>query len=70
VLPHRGQARHVHPVAGCSVAQVVAIVLDGAERDAAESVDLENELAGRWSGRGDYHYVCFFAHADAVTDAE
>lgn len=42
--------------------QVVAVGLDGAERDAAEAVDLENMAGAR--GRSDEVDVGFFARAD------
>lgn len=63
----RGQAREVLPGAGLVLAQVVAVGLDGAERDAAEAVDLEDQLGAR--GVGDDHDVGFFADADAAADA-
>lgn len=63
----RGQAREVLPGPGLVLAQVVAVGLDGAERDAAEAVDLEDELRAR--GVGDDHDVGFFADADAAADA-
>ena len=44
--------------------EVVAVVLDAAEGDAAEAVDLEDELGA--SGGGDDVDVGFFADADAV----
>lgn len=44
--------------------EVVAVVLDAAEGDAAESVDLEDELGARRGG--DDVDVGLFAHADAV----
>ena len=77
-----GQARHVHPTGGLALAQVVAVVLDGAEGDAAEPVDLEDALlfirlmlvaglGGRiWgSRRGAEVDVGFLASADARTGA-
>lgn len=66
-LLQRREPRHVHPGATGAVAQVVAVRFDGAEGDAAEAVDFEDELAAR--GRGDDEDVGFFAHADLVADA-
>lgn len=78
----RGQARHVHPAGGLALAQVITVVLDGAEGDAAEPVDLEDALlfirsvlvAGcgrriRGSGRGADVDVGFFTGADAGAGA-
>lgn len=47
--------------------QIIAIVFDAAEGDAAESVDLEDELGAGWGG-ADVD-VGFFADADAVACA-
>ena len=47
--------------------QVVSIILDAAERDASESVDLEYELLA--GGVRDHVDVGFFANSDAVTCA-
>ena len=47
--------------------QVVSVIFDAAERDAAESVDFEYELLAR--GVRDHVDVGFFANADAVTCA-
>ena len=44
--------------------QVVSVVLDATERDAAESVDFEYELLPR--GVCDHVDIGFFANADAV----
>lgn len=63
-LLERGQPAHVHPAGAAAVLEVVAVVLDAAEGDAAESVDLEDGLgAGRG---GDDVDVGLLAHADAV----
>ena len=63
-LLERRQPAHVHPAGAAAVLEVVAVVLDAAEGDAAESVDLQDELG---AGRGGYDVdVGFFAHADAV----
>lgn len=77
-----GQARHVHPASGLTLAQVVAIILDGAEGDAAEPMNLEDALliirlvlvtglGGRiWgSGRGAEVDVGFLAGTDAGAGA-
>ena len=91
VLPQRfherefllgSQARHVHPAGGLALAQVVAVVLDGAEGDAAEPMDLEDALLFIWlvlvagfggkvrgSRRGADVDVGFLAGADAGTGA-
>ena len=47
--------------------QVVSVILDASERDAAESVDFEYELLA--GGVCDYVDVGFFANADAVACA-
>lgn len=47
--------------------QVISVVFDAAERDAAESVDFEYELLA--GGVCDYVDVGFFANADAVACA-
>lgn len=49
------------------MAEVVAIVLHGAEGYAAEAVDLEDELDAGWVCDDDD--VGFFADADLVSDA-
>ena len=60
----RGQPAHVHPARAAAVLEVVAVVLDAAEGDAAEAVDLQYELGA--CGGGDDVDVGFFADADAV----
>ena len=47
--------------------QVVSVILNAAEGDAAEPVDFEYELLA--GGVGDHVDVGFFANADAVTCA-
>ena len=47
--------------------QVVSVVLDAAERDAAESVDFEYLLLA--GGVCDHVDIGFFAHADAISCA-
>ena len=47
--------------------QIISVILDTAERDAAESVDFEYELLA--GGVRDHVDVGFFANADAVTCA-
>lgn len=54
----------MHPARAAAVLEVVAVVLDAAEGDAAEAVDLQYELGA--CGGGDDVDVGFFADADAV----
>lgn len=44
--------------------QVISVILDATERDAAESVNFENELLA--GGVCDHVDVGFFADADAI----
>ena len=54
----------MHPARAAAVFEVVAVVLDAAEGDAAQAVDFQYELGAR--GGGYDVDVGFFAHADAV----
>jgi hypothetical protein len=65
-LFHRRQPRHVHPRARVAVAQVVAVCLDGSERNAAETVDFQDALGAAAVCHD--HDVGFLAHADLVAD--
>lgn len=55
---------HVHPRRRAAVAQVVAIVLDAPEGDAAQSVDFQRVLSP--AGRSSDVDVGFFARADLL----
>mmetsp|Transcript_2715 Transcript_2715/g.10920 ORF Transcript_2715/g.10920 Transcript_2715/m.10920 type:complete len:322 (+) Transcript_2715:51-1016(+) len=67
VLLERGQPAQVEPRAVLAVAQVVALLLDAPEADAAQAVQLERELLPVGVGRE--VDVRLLAHADAASDA-
>lgn len=66
VFTQGGQAGHVEPGGGFPVLEVVALVFDGPEGDAAEAMEFEDDLVPGL-GLRDVD-VGFFAHADFLTD--